>query len=99
MLLAEVGFRKTAEDLAYEMISYTPEELITIAEREFAWCEAEMLKASGAMGFGENWRSAMEKVKNLYVEPGKQTDLVRDLAREAVTFIEQRNLITVPPLA
>ena len=94
-----IGRAALVEDLAYEMISYSPEELITIAEREFAWCEAEMLKASRAMGFGENWRSAMEKVKNLYVEPGKQTDLVRDLAREAVTFIEQRNLITVPPLA
>jgi hypothetical protein len=75
------------------------EDLVKIAEREFAWCEAEMLKASRAMGFGDDWRAAMEKVKTLHVQPGRQIDLVRDLAREAVTFIEQRNLVTVPPLA
>jgi uncharacterized protein (DUF885 family) len=94
-----IGRAALIEDLAYEMIPYSPEELIRIAEREFAWCEAEMLKASRAMGFGEDWRAAMEKVKTLHVEPGKQTDLVRDLAREAVAFIEQRGLVTVAPLA
>jgi len=94
-----IGRAALIEDLAYEMIPYSPEELIRIAEREFAWCEAEMLKASRAMGFGEDWRAAMEKVKTLHVEPGKQTDLVRDLAREAVAFLEQRGLVTVPPLA
>ena len=94
-----IGRAALVEDLAYEMIPYTPEELIKVAEREFAWCEAEMLKASRAMGFGDDWRAAMEKVKALHVEPGKQTDLVRDLARDAVTFIEQRGLVTVPPLA
>lgn len=94
-----IGRAALIEDLAFEMIPYSPEELVRIAEREFAWCEAEMLKASRAMGFGDNWRAAMEKVKTLHVEPGKQTDLVRDLAREAVAFIEQRGLVTVPPLA
>ena len=94
-----IGRAALVEDLAFEMIPYSPEELVKIAEREFAWCEAEMLKASRAMGFGDNWRAAMEKVKTLHVEPGKQTDLVRDLAREAVAFIEQRGLVTVPPLA
>ena len=94
-----IGRAALVEDLAFEMIPYTPEELVKIAEREFAWCEAEMLKASRAMGFGDDWRAAMEKVKTLHVEPGKQTDLVRDLAREAVAFIEQRGLVTVPPLA
>lgn len=94
-----IGRAALVEDLAYEMIPYGPEDLVKIAEREFAWCEAEMLKASRAMGFGDDWRAAMEKVKTLHVEPGKQTDLVRDLAREAVAFIEQRNLVTIPPLA
>lgn len=94
-----IGREALVEDLAYEMIPYTPEELVQVAEREFAWCEAEMLKASRALGYGDNWRAALEKVKTTFVEPGKQTDAVRDLAREAVTYIEQRNLITVPPLA
>ena len=37
------------------MIPYTPEELIAIAEREFAWCEARMLEASRELGFGDDW--------------------------------------------
>jgi uncharacterized protein (DUF885 family) len=94
-----IGRAALVEDLAYEMIPYSPEELVKIAEREFAWCEAEMLKASRDMGFGTDWRAAMEKVKTLHVEPGKQTDLVRDLAREAEAFVEGRGLVTVPPLA
>lgn len=94
-----IGRAALVEDLAYEMIPYGPEDLVKIAEREFAWCEAEMLKASRAMGFGDDWHAAMEKVKTLHVEPGKQIDLVRDLAREAVTYIEAHNLVSVPPLA
>lgn len=94
-----IGRAALVEDLAFEMIPYGPEDLIKIANREFAWCEAEMLKASRAMGFGDDWKAALETVKNLHVEPGKQTDLVRDLGREAEAFIERGNLVTVPPLA
>jgi len=86
-------------DLAHEMMPYTPERLIAIAEREYAWCEVEMKKASREMGFGDDWRKAVEKVKNTYVEPGKQPDLIRDLAREAEEFVTRRDLVTVPPLA
>ena len=94
-----IGAAGLAADLAHEMMPYTPERLIQIAEREYQWCEAEMKKASREMGFGDDWRKAVEKVKNTYVEPGKQTDLIRDLAREAEEFVEKRELVTVPPLA
>ena len=94
-----IGAAGLAADLAHEMMPYTPERLIQIAEREYAWCEAEMKKASREMGFGDNWKKAIEKVKNTYVEPGKQPDLIRDLAREAEEFVEKRDLVTVPPLA
>ena len=66
------------------MIPYTPEELIAIAEKEFAWCEAEMNRASREMGFGDDWKKALEKVKTLHVEPGEQPGLIRDLAIEAI---------------
>ncbi len=59
-------------ELAHEMIPYTPEELIAIANKEFAWCESEMKRASREMGYGDDWKKALEKVKNMYVEPGKQ---------------------------
>jgi uncharacterized protein (DUF885 family) len=94
-----IGAAGLAADLAHEMMPYTPERLIQIAEREYAWCETEMKKASREMGFGDDWRKALEKVKNTYVEPGKQPDLIRDLAREAEDFVEKRGLVTVPPLA
>jgi len=94
-----IGAAGLTADLAHEMMPYQPERLIQIAEREYAWCEAEMKKASREMGFGDDWRKAIEKVKNTYVEPGKQPDLIRDLAREAEDFVEKRELVTVPPLA
>lgn len=94
-----IGAAGLAADLAHEMMPYTPERLIQIAEREYAWCEAEMKKASREMGFGDDWKKAIEKVKNTYVEPGKQPELIRDLAREAEDFVEKRELVTVPPLA
>jgi hypothetical protein len=94
-----IGRDGLVEDLESEFVPYTPEELLQIAEREFAWCDREMLKASREMGFGDDWKAALEKVKTLHVEPGKQTELVRDLAREAEDYVEKRDLITIPPLA
>lgn len=85
-------------DLAQEMIPYNPEELIEIAEQEFAWCDAEMAKASRELGFGEDWRAAQDHVKNLFVEPGSQPELIRELAHEAVRFLEERDLVTIPEL-
>ena len=94
-----IGKAALVEGLASEFIPYSPEDLLAIAEREFAWCDREMLKASREMGFGDDWRAALEKVKTLHAEPGKQTDLVRDQAREAVEYVTKRDLVTVPPLA
>jgi len=93
-----IGAEGLNADLEVEFIPYTPQELIAIAEKEYAWCEAEMKKAAQQMGFSD-WRAALEKVKNLYVEPGKQTQVIRDLAFEAIDFVESRKLVTVPALA
>jgi uncharacterized protein (DUF885 family) len=86
-------------DLAYEMIPYTPEELIGIAEAEYAFSLNEAKKAAREMGFGDNWKAAMEKVKDTYVEPGKQPELIRDLARQAEAFFDKHDWVTIPPLA
>ncbi len=94
-----IGRNGILEDLEAEMIQYTPEELVEIAKKEYAWCEAEMIKASREMGFGDDWRKALEKVKNLHVEPGQQPAVIRELAHEAIEFIEKRGLVTIPPLA
>lgn len=94
-----IGRKGILEDLEAEMIQYPPEELVEIAKKEYAWCEAEMIKASREMGFGDDWRKALEKVKNLHVEPGQQPAVIRELAHEAIEFIDKRGLVTVPPLA
>jgi uncharacterized protein (DUF885 family) len=94
-----IGRAAIVEDLSDEFVAYTPEELMAIAEREFAWCEAEMKRASREMGFGDDWKKALEKVKTEHVEPGRQADLVRDLHREAVDYVTKRELVTVPPLS
>ncbi len=82
-------------------IAYTPEELIAIAERDLAWGVSEMKRAAKEMGFGdgEDWQQALEKVKTLHAEPGDQARMVRDLAYEATEFLEESDMITIPPLA
>jgi uncharacterized protein (DUF885 family) len=94
-----IGREGIMSELAHEMIPYTPEDLIAIAEKEFVWCEDQMKRASRELGYGDDWKKALEHVKNMFVEPGKQPQLIRDLAREAETFLDQHDLITIPPLA
>ena len=94
-----IGAEGLAADLRHEMIPYTPAELIDIAEQEYAWCEARMLEASRELGYGEDWRSALEYVKTLHREPGEQPAMIRELADEALAFVTERDLVTVPPLA
>jgi len=94
-----IGREALISELRSEMIPYTPEEIIAIGEKEMAWCENEMKKASRDLGYGDDWHKALEHVKNLYVEPGKQPEMIRDLALEAIKFVEDNNLVTIPELA
>ena len=84
-------------DLVAEMIPYPPEELISIAENEDRWCVSEMKRASNELGYGDDWHGALEHVKNQYVEPGQQPQLVNDLLAEGIATVQ--DLVTVPPLA
>jgi hypothetical protein len=93
-----VGTEALKENIATQFIPYSPEELVAIGEKEFAWCESEMKKASAEMGFGDDWKKALAKVKADFAPPGHQDDFVRDAAREAIDFVKQNNLVTVPPL-
>jgi hypothetical protein len=94
-----IGRDALISQLQAEMIPYTPEELIKLANKEFAWCDKEMLKASQEMGFGNDWKKALEKVKNSYVPVGHQPELIVKLYNDAISFIKERDLITIPPLA
>ena len=94
-----IGRDALISSLRYEMIPYTPEELLVLADREYAWCEAEMMRASREMGDGDDWHKALEQVKSDYVPPGQQPELIRDLALEAIAYVEKHDLVTVPDLA
>lgn len=94
-----IGRQGLLEELSAEMIDYSPEEIIWIGERERLWCETELKKVSQELGYGNDWHRAMEYVKDQYVEPGKQRELVHDLAWEAIEFVQRHDMVTVPPLA
>ncbi|MGH7577900.1 MAG: DUF885 family protein [Longimicrobiales bacterium] len=87
------------EDLAHEMIPYSPEELIAVAREQLAWGIDQMRRAAREMGHGDDWRAALEAVKQAHVPPGEQPNLIRELALEAEAYMEQHDLVTVPPLA
>jgi len=93
-----VGDQELQRLLASAMIAYSPQEILVIGERELAWCEGEMHKAAREMGFTENWKGALAKVKSSFVPPGSQDDLVAQQAREAIKFVKAHDLVTVPLL-
>jgi uncharacterized protein (DUF885 family) len=87
------------KDLRDNMIPYTPEQLIALANKEFAWCEEEMKKAARQMGFGDDWKKAIEKTKQTAVPPGGQPLMIMGLLNEAVAYLRANDLITVPAVA
>ena len=94
-----IGAEAIETSLHNAFIPYNAQELIKIAEKEFAWCDKEMLRASREMGFGDNWKAALEKVKNTYVPVGKQPEMIMDLYNQSIDFIKKNDMITIPPLA
>jgi hypothetical protein len=94
-----IGNEELLRLLKFELIPYTPDELIAIANKEFAWCDAELLKAPREMGFGDDWKKAQEKVKQSYVPPGHQPQAMLKLYDESVEFLKKHDLISIPPIA
>lgn len=94
-----IGRDAVVEDLKLEFVTYSPEQLIAIAEREFAWCEARMKEASRDMGQGDDWKAALERVKNITAPPGEQTAMMTELTRTGIDFVKQHDLITIPDIA
>jgi hypothetical protein len=94
-----IGREALLRQLDDAMIPYSPEELIAMAKSQLSWCQQQMVKTSSEMGYGDDWHKALEAVKNTYVEPGKQPELIRSLALEGEKFAEDHGLVTIPPLA
>jgi hypothetical protein len=94
-----IGSDELMRLLKFELIPYTPDDLVAIANKEFAWCDAELLKASREMGFGDDWKKAQEKVKQAYVPQGHQPEAMLKLYEESVDFLKKHDLITIPPIS
>ena len=93
-----IGREALEADLRHEMIPYSPEQIITLAERELAWCQAELAKAAKEMGYAD-WHQALEQVKQQSPAVGEQPKLVVQLADEAIDYVTANDLVTVPELA
>tara|TARA_R110002049_G_scaffold38978_6_gene120451 strand:- start:46035 stop:47693 length:1659 start_codon:yes stop_codon:yes gene_type:complete len=94
-----IGRDALIESLNFEFIPYTPEQMIKTAENQFEWCKNEMIKASQELGYGNDWKAALEHVKETYVAAGEQPQAITDLYNQSVDFIEARDLITFPEMA
>ncbi|MBN9351148.1 MAG: DUF885 family protein [Chitinophagaceae bacterium] len=94
-----IGREEILRQLKYEMIDYTPEDLIALAESQYQWCLKQMIQVSKQMGFGDNWKAALEEVKHHYLPVGEQPALINQLQEQAISFIDSLGLVTIPPIA
>lgn len=94
-----IGREALLAALEAEMIPYTPEELIDLGKQEYVWCEAEMKRAAQEMGCGDDWHKALERTKQDHLKPGEQPRFIRELTKEAIRFVKDHDLMTIPPLA
>ncbi len=94
-----IGDEALLKELRYAWIPYSPQELITIGEREMQWCEDRFKEVANELKLNGDWRKALEQVKSLHVEPGDQPRLIRELAWEAIRFLEGNDLISIPEMA
>lgn len=94
-----IGRSALEKRLERELIAYGPEELVAIAEKEYAWCEARMEETAEEMGFGKDWKQALEAVKQKHVPLGKQPEAMLDLYEQSVAFLKEHQLLSIPPLA
>ena len=82
--------------LALHMIPYSPKELIKIGEKERAWIIKEFKKVAKDMGFGNDWKAALEYAKNQAPPPGEGPWPVFEIQEYSEKFLEKLDMITVP---
>lgn len=93
-----IGKQALSDQLAAEMIACSADELLAIADKEFAWCEAEMDKAATAMGCKDR-KEALAKIKSQHAAPGGQGAVAQTEAEKSIRFLKDKDLVTIPKLA
>lgn len=86
-------------DLAVEMIPYAPAELIEMGRKEFAWIKSEMKRIAADMGFGDDWKAALEHTKDLAPPPGEAPWAIFEIAEYEESYVDAMGVVTLPPLA
>ena len=94
-----IGREALINELKSAMIPYTPEELVAIAEKEFAWCEAEMKKAAQRDGLRRRLEGGAREGQDA---PRRARQAARDDPRPGASrrssIVEKNDLVTIPPL-
>jgi len=85
-------------DLGVHMIPYTPEELIAIGVKERDWIINQYKMVSRDMGYGNNWKAALEHAKNQALPPGEGPWPIFEIQEYTEDFVEKLDMITIPPL-
>ncbi len=93
-----IGREAYVKQMKTEMLGMTPEEMIAHAEKDAEWCHTELKKAAKEMGFGDDWKKALDKVKQDHGEPGEQAATVTKLENEVIDFVTAKKLVTVEPI-
>jgi uncharacterized protein (DUF885 family) len=93
-----VGEAAVASAIRREFLPYDAQALLSLGEKEMAWCENAMKSEARAMGCGDDWKSALTRIKADFVAPGAQDSLIRETALKAIRFCKDHNLVTIPPL-
>jgi hypothetical protein len=94
-----IGAAALSQEIRNAWLPYTADELIAIGEYELQWCDDRFREAANDLKQGGDWKKALEHVKSLHVEPGDQPRLIRELAWEAIRFLEANDLLNIPMMA
>jgi hypothetical protein len=92
-----IGDARLAAALRRERLPHSVDELIAIGQRELEYCDERMAEEAAALG-AESVAAALEIVKADHPAPGEQDDYVLAQAREAIAFLDARDLVTIPDL-
>jgi len=93
-----IGKQALSDQLAAEMLACSADELLAIANKEFAWCETEMDKAAAAMGCKDR-KEALANIKSQHAAPGGQGKVAQAEAEKSIRFLKDKDLVTIPKLA
>ncbi len=94
-----IGEQALREQLSAELIPYTAKELIEIGQKELDWCIGEMRKVAAQLGYGKDWRRVFDHVKARAVAPGEHPEQIRQMAYDAIHFLDKNDLLTIPEIA